>query len=86
MKIRITLFGALRDVDPRGYVELEVPQASTVSTVRERLQAHVRAHAPAVGDQLVRASAFANANEILYDHRAVPDDGELALLPPVSGG
>lgn len=86
MKIRIALFGALRDLDASGSVELDVPDRCTIALVRERLQAYAQRHAPAIGDGLIRASAFATANEILHDHRAVPDDGQLALLPPVSGG
>ncbi|BAP89057.1 sulfur transfer protein ThiS [Burkholderiales bacterium GJ-E10] len=86
MRIRIDLFGALRDVDAKGYVELEVPRGSSVGALREHLRAHVRQHAPSIGDNLIRGSAFADAHEILHDHRVIPEDGELALLPPVSGG
>ena len=86
MRIRIDLFGALRDADVKGYVELDVPRGSSIGALREQLRTHVRQHAPAIGDNLVRVSAFADAHEILHDHRVVPEGGELALLPPVSGG
>jgi molybdopterin converting factor small subunit len=86
MTTRIALYGALRDADPRGYVELDVPAGSTIADLRELLAAYLREHAPAVGAGLVRRSAFADAEEILHDHRAVPEGVELAILPPVSGG
>lgn len=86
MKTRIALFGALRDIDAKGYVELHVPRGSSIGMLRDRLRAHVRAHSPAVETRLIGASAFASTDEILHDHRPVPEDGELALLPPVSGG
>ncbi|WNL44191.1 MoaD/ThiS family protein [Dyella sp. BiH032] len=86
MKVRIALYGALREADPRGYLELDVPPGSTIAQLRELLAAHVREHAPAVNAGLVRISAFANAEEILHGHRDVPEGQELAVLPPVSGG
>jgi molybdopterin converting factor small subunit len=86
MKVRIALYGALREADPRGYLELDVPAGSTIAELREHLAAHLREYAPAVNAGLVRISAFANAEEILHGHREVPEGEELAVLPPVSGG
>lgn len=86
MKVRITLFGALRDADSRGFIELDVPDQSTIATLREALQHHVRDHAPAISPNLVQRSAFASEDEILHNHRAIPENGQLAILPPVSGG
>ena len=86
MKVRIALYGALREADPRGHIELELPSASTVADLRERLVVHLREHAPQVNAGMVRISAFASAEEILHNHREVPEGVELAVLPPVSGG
>ena len=86
MKIRIALYGALRDADASGHVELDVPPGSNIAELRELLAAHLHEHAPAIPVGLVRRSAFASNEEILHNHRAVPDDVELAVLPPVSGG
>lgn len=86
MMVRIALYGALREADPRGYLELDVPAGSTIADLRERLAAHLREHAPAVNAGLVRISAFATTEEILHGHRQVPEGEELAVLPPVSGG
>lgn len=86
MKTTIALFGALREADPRGYVELELPAGSTMAELREALVAHLAAHAPTVSAGLVRRCAFATDAEILHNHREVPAGGTLAVLPPVSGG
>lgn len=86
MNVRIALYGALREADPRGYVELDVPPGSTVATLRDLLAEYLRVHAPAVNGGLVRISAFASDEEILHNHRTVPEDVALAVLPPVSGG
>ena len=86
MKTRIALYGALREADARGYLELDVPPSSSIAELRELLAAHLREHAPQVNSGLVRISAFASAEEILHNHREVPEGVELAVLPPVSGG
>ncbi|RDS81022.1 MoaD/ThiS family protein [Dyella psychrodurans] len=86
MKVRITLFGALRDADSRGYIELDMPEQSTIAALREALQHHVHDHAPPISAGLVQRSAFASEHEILHNHRTVPEDGQIAILPPVSGG
>ncbi|MBN8924032.1 MAG: hypothetical protein BGP10_04890 [Rhodanobacter sp. 68-29] len=86
MKTRIALYGALREADAGGHVELEVPPGSSIAELRELLVAYLAVHAPAIPAGLVRRSAFASAEEILHNHRAVPEGIELAVLPPVSGG
>lgn len=86
MKVRIALYGALREADARGHVELEVPTGSSIAELRERLAAYLSEHAPAIPAGLVRRSAVATAEEILHNHRTVPEGVELAVLPPVSGG
>jgi sulfur-carrier protein len=86
MKVRITLFGALRDADDRGFVDIDVPDPCTIAELREALQTHVRKHAPSISENLIKRSAFASEDEILHNHRHVPEGGQIAALPPVSGG
>jgi molybdopterin converting factor small subunit len=86
MKVRIALFGALRDADARGFIELETPEACTIAQLRELLHEHLREHAPHISSSLVQRSAFASSDEVLHNHRSLPEDGQLAILPPVSGG
>lgn len=86
MKIRINLHGALREADPAGHIELDVPGDSTVATLRQRLMDHLRAHPAGIAADLVQRSAFASDEEILHDNRELPASGVLSVLPPVSGG
>jgi molybdopterin converting factor small subunit len=86
MKVHITLFGALRDADANGFIELEAPASCTIGALRELLREHLRDHAPHVSAGLVQRSAFASEDEILHNHRTLPESGRLAVLPPVSGG
>jgi molybdopterin converting factor small subunit len=86
MKIRITLFGALREADARGIIELDAPEHCTVGELRELVRDYLRDHAPHISAGLVQRSAFASDDEILHNHRTLPENGQLAILPPVSGG
>lgn len=84
-QVELQLFGAFRDVQPGARIALEVDGAH-VRDLRAAVQAHA---AHAWGEQataLVARSAFASATHVLRDADALPDDGRLALLPPVSGG
>ncbi len=86
MRTRIALYGALREADPRGFIELDVPAGSRIGELREQLAAHLAEHAPAIPAGLLRRCAFASADQLLHNHHAVPEGVELAILPPVSGG
>lgn len=86
MKITITLFGALREADPSGRLQLDVPEGCRISALREHLIAHLATHVPTVSAALVRRSAFGTDDAILHDADAVPTDGQLVVLPPVGGG
>lgn len=86
MKVRITLFGALREADAHGVIELDAPEHCTIADLRELVRGHLREHAPHISAGLVQRSAFASDDEILHNHRTLPENGQLAILPPVSGG
>jgi molybdopterin synthase sulfur carrier subunit len=86
MKIEVQLFGAFRDYDPVARVQLEVADDARVADVRAALDVHGRAHWPQFQPSLLRRSALASDSAVLRDHEALPSDGRMAVLPPVSGG
>jgi sulfur-carrier protein len=86
MKRRITLFGALRDADASGFIEVDIAEGSTIADLRTAVQQYLQEHAPGISPNLILRSAFASQDEILHNHRHVPENGDLAILPPVSGG
>lgn len=85
MRFEIQLFGALREVEPGGRLVLEAP-ASDVGGLRAALAAHAGGAWPEGPRALLARSAFASETSILRDADPLPEDGRLALLPPVSGG
>lgn len=86
MTVTLSLFGAFRDYDPSGAVQIEVPPEATIADLRAALDRHAREHWSGYRPELLKASAFASSREVLRDREPLPADGLLAILPPVSGG
>lgn len=85
MHIDLQLFGALREAEPGARLRLHVDGA-TVAALRAAVQSHAEAAWPAPLAALLSRSAFASERSVLRDGDALPSDGAMALLPPVSGG
>ncbi len=85
MRIELELFGALRDLEPGDRIVLEV-DGVRVADLRRCLVAHASAHWPGIPPGLLARCAFATPLQVLRDPEALPDDGRMAVLPPVSGG
>jgi molybdopterin synthase sulfur carrier subunit len=83
-QIEIQLFGALRDAE-RGALLAFPSDATTVGQLRADLASRIAAW-PEGARALLPKCAFASTTTVLRDGDALPDDGRLALLPPVSGG
>lgn len=86
MTIELSLFGAFRQFEPAARIEFDVPPGSTVGDVRAAISAYAQTHWSGFQPALLKASAFASDQRVLRDAEAVPEDGRMALLPPVSGG
>lgn len=87
MRLDVRLFGAFRDLDAAGVVQIEVADDATVAGVRAALEAYGRQHwGTRFQPGLLAVSAFASEQELLRDRNPVAGLGELAVLPPVSGG
>lgn len=82
--IEIQLFGALREAEPSARLAVE-SAATHIGQLRKELAVAVAAWPPQARALLPR-SAFASATTVLRDADRLPEDGRLALLPPVSGG
>ena len=85
LDIELELFGALRGLEAGDRLTLAV-DGEHVADLRGALQAHAGAHWPNASTAMLASCAFATSNEILRDAQALPADGGMAVLPPVSGG
>jgi len=81
MKLNVLLFAQARDKAGRGSFALELPEGSLVS---DALAAILGAH-PALSP-LAPHLAVALDGALVKPGERLRDGGELALLPPVSGG
>lgn len=87
-RVRLRLFGALREVAVGGELTVEVPPGTTVASLRTHLKEALAQTVPARRhDQLVDLSALASDSTILPESHLLGDtDVCLAILPPVCGG
>jgi molybdopterin synthase catalytic subunit/molybdopterin converting factor small subunit len=85
MRIRLLLFGILRDLIPglayQKNGELELPPGATVADLLQRCRQSLPGH-----DQLWASCAVAVNREYTVATHVLRDGDEVALLPPVSGG
>lgn len=86
MKVEVKLFGAFRDHQADGRVTLDLAEGARVGDVRHALEAYAGAHWPGFCPKLLGYSAFASEKAVLREADPVPEDGRMAVLPPVSGG
>ena len=85
LDIELELFGALRGLEAGDRLVLPVGGAQ-VADLRAALQAHAGTHWPSASAGMLASCAFATSSEILRDRQPLPQDGRMAVLPPVSGG
>lgn len=82
-EIEVKLFGAFRRYGNGRRLRVTVDDAATVADLRAAL-------ARLLDDRgilpLLNASAFGTDDAILHGRDALPTDGRVCVLPPVSGG
>ncbi len=81
MKVRVRLFGSLREAAGQRELEVEIAEGTRVADLRGQLAARF-APIAGFGDRL----AISVNLEVARPERALVDGDEVALLPPVAGG
>ncbi|MDR6094552.1 MoaD/ThiS family protein [Stenotrophomonas sp. SORGH_AS_0321] len=84
-QVTVQLFGAFCELDPAREIAVEVA-GGQVADLRAALKALLPLRWPAFRAGLLDYSAFSDQQQVLRDDDALPDDGRVAILPPVSGG
>lgn|GEM_PF-576778 len=92
-RIKIRLFGAFRNLESSGEIEIDLQEGvTTIGALKNQLADHWgSSRGAAAGTSfdvaaLLKKSAMANDHEILFDEHALAGQESLAILPPVSGG
>lgn len=86
MIVELSVYGAFREFVPGGRLALDVANGGTLADLRRAVGEFASANWPGFRPGLLSASAFASEQAVLRDADAIPADGRVALLPPVSGG
>ena len=81
MKVRVLLFARLKDLVGSDWVEMEVPEGTTLGGLGRRLQEKT----PALG-AFAHPPLMALNLEYAGPETLLTGDEEIAFLPPVSGG
>ena len=80
-RIKLLFYATLRDEAGTRSLEMELESGATVRTMKDRLaQEH-----PAMKASIERALVAVN-REYSPDQTVLPDQAEVAMFPPVSGG
>src|SRR5262249_53486803 len=82
MRVRVLLFGVLREIFGASSEQRELPEGSTLGDLLE----HYRSSAPSSRQGMMNAIAAAVNQEYAQAAHPLRDNDEVALLPPVSGG
>ncbi len=79
--VKLLFFATLRDRAGMKSLEMQLPEGTTVATLKERIVEQFPALASSIPTVLV-----ANNREYAADEAVVPDGADVAFFPPVSGG
>ncbi len=80
-KIKVLFFATLRDRAGIKVVELEVPADMTVQALKDKLASDY----PNLRESMKAVLVSVNT-EYAFDEVSIPQNAEVALFPPVSGG
>jgi len=80
-QIKVLFFATLRDRAGTKSVELEVPADITVQALKNKLASDY----PNLKESMKTVLVSVN-KEYSFDEAAIPQNAEIALFPPVSGG
>lgn len=80
-RVKLLFFATLRDRAGTRSVELDVPPDLTVEGLKDRLSIDYPNLKEAMSSVLTTIN-----REYAFDDAVIPQDAELAMFPPVSGG
>jgi molybdopterin converting factor subunit 1 len=80
-RVKLLFFATLRDRAGTRSMELDIPSDLTVQGLKDRLSAEYPALKESMSSVLITIN-----REYAFDDAIIPQDAELAMFPPVSGG
>lgn len=80
-KIKLLFFATIRDRIGARSIELNIPTEMTVKDLKDKLSTDY----PNIKDHMKAVLVTIN-REYAFDEAVVPQDAEIGMFPPVSGG
>ena len=80
-QIKLLFFATIRDRAGVKSMEMEIPEAMTVQGLKDKLAEEY----PNLKDSMTSVLVTIE-REYAFDDAVIPQDAELAMFPPVSGG
>jgi len=80
-KIKVLFFATLRDRAGTKSLEIEIPVSTTVQELKNRIASDY----PSL-KQSMESVVISINREFAFDESVVPENAEVAVFPPVSGG
>jgi MoaE-MoaD fusion protein len=80
-RVRLLFFATLRDRAGARSMELDIPADLTVQGLKDKISAEY----PNLKDSMSSVLITIN-REYAFDEAVIPENAELAMFPPVSGG
>ncbi|NPV76964.1 MAG: hypothetical protein HPY59_11395 [Anaerolineae bacterium] len=81
MNVRVLLFASLRERVGKGEIELDLEPGINVAEFKQMLSSNFPEHQPLIERALVSVN-----RDFAFDHDIIPEEAEIGLFPPVSGG
>ena len=81
MRVEVRLFAVARQLTNCDAVAIDVPDQATIGQLRAALADQY----PALGE-ILAGVLFSIGTEYATDQTVIPEDAEIACIPPVSGG
>jgi molybdopterin converting factor subunit 1 len=80
-RVKLLFFATLRDRAGTRSMELDVPDDLTIQGLKDKISAEF----PTLGESMSSVLITIN-REYAFDEAVIPQNAELAMFPPVSGG
>jgi molybdopterin converting factor subunit 1 len=80
-RVKLLFFATLRDRAGTKSMELEIPADLTVQGLKDKLSAEYPSLKESMSSVLITIN-----REYAFDDAVIPQNAELAMFPPVSGG
>ena len=89
MKIKLELFGEIRDISNKEILELNIKENSSIKDLREKIINYVDQKFKGNENykKIIETSSFCSEdNNIISENYQITKDQKIGIIPPIGGG